>query len=74
VGALGQPHRAWEGFHADPNLVFADPCQLLQACSILELGRQKLALGEELLIRPDEIPNHGCLTAGAYCTCILPDR
>jgi hypothetical protein len=27
-----------------------------------------LALGEELLIRPDEIPNHGCLTARAYCT------
>jgi hypothetical protein len=19
VGALGQPHRAWEGFHPDPN-------------------------------------------------------
>jgi hypothetical protein len=41
-GGLGQPHRAWEGFHADPNLVFADPCQLLAFWRTLEA-----ALGDE---------------------------
>jgi hypothetical protein len=47
VGALGQPHRAWEGFQADPNPVSLTPAKSKH----LEDARSWLLVGNCLSVQ-----------------------